>query len=66
MDIPATLRNYAAKSRIYNINVANTYGKGHQALALSAYNTEQGYYGCQFTGFQGTLLLPFPYKSISL
>lgn len=31
----------------------NTYGKGHQALALSAYNTEQGYYGCQFTGFQG-------------
>lgn len=31
----------------------NTYGEGHQALALSAYNTEQGYYGCQFTGFQG-------------
>jgi pectinesterase len=47
------LRNWAAKSSIYNINVANTYGEGHQALALSAYNTEQGYYGCQFTGFQG-------------
>jgi pectinesterase len=51
----ATLRNYAANSRVYNINVKNTYGKGHQALALSAYNTEQGYYGCQFTGFQGPL-----------
>lgn len=56
IDQPATLRNYAAKSRIYNINVKNTYGQGHQALALSAYNTEQGYYGCQFIGFQGMSL----------
>ncbi|EPS26592.1 Pectinesterase [Penicillium oxalicum] len=61
-DNTATLRNYAAKSRIYNINVKNTYGQGHQALALSAYNTEQGYYGCQFIGFQDTVLAETGYQ----
>ncbi|KAJ5669352.1 hypothetical protein N7462_010422 [Penicillium macrosclerotiorum] len=61
-DETATLRNYAAKSSIYNINVKNTYGEGHQALALSAYNTEQGYYGCQFTGFQDTVLAETGYQ----
>nr|ARB08121.1 pectin methylesterase [Evansstolkia leycettana] len=55
-DETATLRNYAANSKIYNINVANTYGKGQQALALSAYATDQGYYACQFTGYQDTVL----------
>ena len=48
-----TLRNYAANSKIYNINVANTYGPGSQALALSAEANNQGYYACQFTGYQG-------------
>ncbi|KAJ5469481.1 Pectinesterase [Penicillium diatomitis] len=61
-DHTATLRNYAAKSRIYNINVKNTYGQGHQALALSAYNTQQGYYGCQFIGFQDTVLAETGYQ----
>ncbi|KAJ5759964.1 Pectinesterase [Penicillium odoratum] len=61
-DETGTLRNYAAKSAIYNINVANTYGEGSQALALSAYNTEQGYYGCQFTGFQDTVLAETGYQ----
>ncbi|KAJ5152884.1 Pectinesterase [Penicillium canariense] len=61
-DESATLRNYAANSKIYNINVKNTYGEGHQALALSAYNTEQGYYGCQFTGFQDTVLAETGYQ----
>ncbi|KAL9622827.1 MAG: hypothetical protein Q9160_002753, partial [Pyrenula sp. 1 TL-2023] len=37
--------------------MANTAGKaGAQALALSAYAGNQGYYGCQLTGFQDTLL----------
>lgn len=49
----ATLRNYAASSKIYNINVENSYGSGSQALALSAYATDQGYYACQFIGYQG-------------
>ncbi|OKL57862.1 Pectinesterase [Talaromyces atroroseus] len=55
-DLSGTLRNYAAKSKIYNINVANTYGEGAQAIALSAYATDQGYYACQFTGYQDTIL----------
>ncbi|KAF5855365.1 hypothetical protein ETB97_009354 [Aspergillus alliaceus] len=29
---------------------------GHQALAVSAYGNGQGYYGCQFKGYQDTLL----------
>ncbi|KAJ5948790.1 hypothetical protein N7454_002097 [Penicillium verhagenii] len=61
-DETATLRNWAAKTAIYNINVANTYGEGSQALALSAYNTEQGYYGCKFTGFQDTVLAETGYQ----
>ncbi|KAJ5100460.1 hypothetical protein N7456_006512 [Penicillium angulare] len=61
-DKSGTLRNYAAKSSIYNINVANTYGEGSQALALSAYNTEQGYYACSFTGFQDTVLAETGYQ----
>jgi pectinesterase len=41
---------------MYNINMVNTYGKGSQALALSAEATDQGYYGCQFLGYQDTIL----------
>ncbi|KAJ5723881.1 hypothetical protein N7488_001916 [Penicillium malachiteum] len=61
-DESATFRNWAAKTSIYNINIANTYGEGSQALAISAYNTEQGYYGCQFTGFQDTVLAETGYQ----
>lgn len=55
-DLSATLRNYASKSRVYNINVVNSYGAGQQALALSAYGNQQGYYACKFIGFQDTVL----------
>ncbi|KAB8069399.1 pectin lyase fold/virulence factor [Aspergillus leporis] len=56
-DETATVRNHAANSSIYNLNIANTVGQaGHQALAVSAYGNGQGYYGCQFTGYQDTLL----------
>lgn len=41
---------------MYNINLVNTRGSGSQALALSAYADKQGYYGCQFKGFQDTIL----------
>ncbi|EIM81522.1 pectin lyase-like protein, partial [Stereum hirsutum FP-91666 SS1] len=37
---------------LYNINVANTYGSGKQATALSAHNSHQGYYGCSMTSYQ--------------
>ena len=55
-DHTATLRNWAAGTKIYNSNVKNTYGKGSQALAVSAYADEQGYYGVQMWGYQDTLL----------
>ncbi|GKT45018.1 pectinesterase [Colletotrichum spaethianum] len=54
-DESATLRVKAKNFKLYNVNVANAYGKGSQAVALSAY-ADSGYYGCQFTGFQDTVL----------
>ncbi|KAK4107133.1 carbohydrate esterase family 8 protein [Canariomyces notabilis] len=54
-DETATLRVKAAGFRLYNVNVANTYGKGSQAVAVSA-QAESGYYGCALTGYQDTLL----------
>lgn len=35
-DLTATLRVWAENFKLYNVNVANTYGSGKQALALSA------------------------------
>ena len=54
-DESATLRVRTAGIRLYNVNVRNGYGKGSQAVALSA-QAESGYYGCAFTGYQDTLL----------
>ncbi|RYP66959.1 hypothetical protein DL771_007533 [Monosporascus sp. 5C6A] len=54
-DETATLRVKAKNFRLYNINVKNEYGEGSQAVALSAY-ADSGYYACQFTGFQDTVL----------
>lgn len=54
-DETATLRVKAANFKLYNVNVANTYGKGSQAVALSAY-ADSGYYASVFTGYQDTLL----------
>jgi pectinesterase len=54
-DETATLRVKAADFKLYNVNVANGYGKGSQAVALSAY-ADSGYYGCAFTGYQDTVL----------
>lgn len=41
-DGTATLRVKAANFKLYNVNVANTYGQGSQAVALSAY-ADSGY-----------------------
>ncbi|RYP93111.1 hypothetical protein DL770_000768 [Monosporascus sp. CRB-9-2] len=54
-DETATLRVKADNFRLYNVNVENGYGEGSQAVALSAY-ADSGYYACQFTGFQDTVL----------
>ncbi|KAJ5825390.1 pectin methylesterase [Penicillium riverlandense] len=52
----AALINLSPNVAVYNINIKNTYGKGSQAIALSAYNTQQGYYGVGLYGYQDTLL----------
>lgn len=60
-DETGTLRVKATNFKMYNINVANTYGKGSQAIALSAY-TDSGFYACQFTGYQDTVLAEEGYQ----
>ncbi|KAH7025592.1 carbohydrate esterase family 8 protein [Macrophomina phaseolina] len=56
-DGTATLAVHTGNIKVYNINVANTYGSGSQAVALSAYASgNHGYYGVKLTGFQDTLL----------
>ncbi|KAF1913167.1 pectin lyase fold/virulence factor [Ampelomyces quisqualis] len=55
-DATATLRAHTTNLKVYNINLVNTRGKGSQALALSANDGKQGYYACQFKGFQDTIL----------
>lgn len=55
-DLTATLRAWSPNMKVYNVNIVNTRGSGSQALALSAYADKQGYYGCQFKGFQDTIL----------
>ncbi len=51
-----TIINEAKNTAFYNINIKNSYGKGSQAIALAAYNTQQGYYGVGLYGYQDTLL----------
>lgn len=51
-----TVINKSANTKFLNINIKNTYGEGSQAIDLSAYNTQQGYYGVGLYGYQDTLL----------
>ncbi|KAH8666848.1 family 8 carbohydrate esterase [Xylariales sp. PMI_506] len=60
-DETGTLRIKADNFKMYNINVNNGYGEGSQAIALSAY-ADSGYYGCQFTGYQDTVLAESGYQ----
>jgi len=58
-DATGTVRNWAANSKFYNINIKNTFGESSsngQAIALSAEATNQGYYGVGLYGYQDTLL----------
>tara|TARA_R110002003_G_scaffold72_1_gene6683 strand:+ start:4206 stop:5054 length:849 start_codon:yes stop_codon:yes gene_type:complete len=57
-DATATVRLWTSNVKIYNLNMANTFGQAAtsgQALALSAQKTNQGFYGCKFTGYQDTV-----------
>lgn len=55
-DETGTLRVKNNGFKMYNVNVENTWGKGSQALALSAYGKDQAFYGCGFFGFQDTIM----------
>ncbi|CUA73916.1 putative pectinesterase A [Rhizoctonia solani] len=58
-DASGTVRVLATGVRIYNLNIANTYGKPvsqSQAIALSVQAGQFGCYGCKLTGYQDTLL----------
>ncbi|CZR66597.1 related to Pectinesterase A [Phialocephala subalpina] len=48
--------NFASDGiNIYNINFENTFGTASQAVAVTANGDSQGFYGCQFIGWQDTL-----------
>ena len=49
-DGSATLRVAVGNVKVYNINVVNSYGKGSQAVAVSAQGDKTGFYGVSFKG----------------
>ncbi|KAL0578164.1 hypothetical protein V5O48_003830 [Marasmius crinis-equi] len=55
-DNSGTLRVHKDNFKLYNVNVRNTFGQGSQALALSSYGNNIGYYASGFYGFQDTVL----------
>lgn len=58
-DQSGTVRVLASGVKLYNLNIANTYGKPvdqAQAIALSVQAGNFGCYGCKITGAQDTLL----------
>ncbi|KAH7076342.1 carbohydrate esterase family 8 protein [Paraphoma chrysanthemicola] len=55
LDASSTANIKSANFKVYNINFANTYGKGAQAVAVTANGNKQGFYGCSFKGYQDTL-----------
>lgn len=55
-DGTATLRVWGDGLKLYNVNLVNTRGQGSQALALSAYGDQLGFYACSFSGFQDTVM----------
>ncbi|KZT60059.1 carbohydrate esterase family 8 protein [Calocera cornea HHB12733] len=58
-DASGTVRVHKDQFAMYNLNLVNTFGENPdngQALALSAYGNEQGYYGVSLKSYQDTLL----------
>lgn len=58
-DLTSTVRQWNPNTKIYNLNIENTFGHiptNGQNLALSAHTGNQGYYGLQLWGYQDTLL----------
>ncbi|KAK0470952.1 pectin lyase fold/virulence factor [Armillaria novae-zelandiae] len=58
-DLTGTLRVHKDDFALYNVNVKNMFGQAStngQVLALSAYGSNQGYYGVGFYSYQDTVL----------
>lgn len=58
-DASGTLRVHANNFKLYNINVVNSYGIGSQALALSAYGTEQVCFIIELSAIGNSNQIPF-------
>ncbi|KAH8668450.1 pectin lyase fold/virulence factor [Xylariales sp. PMI_506] len=65
LDDSSTVNVVSDNFKLYNINVVNGYGKGAQAVALTANGNQQGYYGCQFDSYQDTLYAKSGYQYFS-
>uniref|UniRef100_A0AAV1TJ07 Pectinesterase n=1 Tax=Peronospora matthiolae TaxID=2874970 RepID=A0AAV1TJ07_9STRA len=55
-DLTSTIRFRSNRVKVYNLNVANTAGNVGQALAVNVNATEYGFYACNLTGYQDTVL----------
>ncbi|KAE9408331.1 pectin lyase-like protein [Gymnopus androsaceus JB14] len=58
-DLSGSLRVHKDDFALYNVNVKNTFGESStngQAIALSAYGTNHGYYASGFYSYQDTVL----------
>ncbi|TRM61994.1 carbohydrate esterase family 8 protein [Schizophyllum amplum] len=55
-DASGTLRVHSDNVAIYNIDIVNSFGSGSQAIAVSQYGSQVGFYGCGMYGYQDTLL----------
>ncbi|KAI8821723.1 pectin lyase fold/virulence factor [Fimicolochytrium jonesii] len=54
-DKSGTLQAHLKDFAVYNVNIRNEW-VGSQAIAVSAQDDRQAYYGCQLLGYQDTLL----------
>ncbi|THU90141.1 pectin lyase-like protein [Dendrothele bispora CBS 962.96] len=55
-DASGTFRVHKDNLKLYNVNIKNTFGQGSQAIALSAYGEDLGFYAVGLYGYQDTLL----------
>eukprot|EP00644_Phytophthora_capsici_P007658 jgi/Phyca11/127953/e_gw1.72.117.1 len=55
-DMTSTVRFYSDNVKVYNLNIANTAGNVGQALAVNVNATDYGFYACNLTGYQDTVL----------
>ena len=54
--LTSSMRFESNNVKVYNLNIANTAGNVGQAVAATIDGTNYGFYGCNFTGYQDTLL----------